>query len=117
VAGEQGTVELGPFAHVLLAAVMRDERDPPLLPGHEVTVVGCHPPRMPGRCCRHGTRGLAARVGRWTFRWPGPPVQALRAVGTTEDWRRVARPAATRMRGGARFCYPEGMRSARLLLT
>ena len=72
VAGEQVTVELGPFAHVLLAAVVRDERDPPLS-GVEFAVVGYHPPSMPGRCCRNGTRGLAACVGSRTSRPAHPP--------------------------------------------
>src|SRR5262249_11961346 len=43
--GQQVAVELGPLVHVLLAAVVRDERDPPLRTGFEVAVVGCHTPQ------------------------------------------------------------------------
>src|SRR5215469_18317100 len=62
VLGKNVAVELGPFTHVLLTAVVGDERDPAPRRCFGETVVGRHSPSMPDRCCGHGTVGLASCV-------------------------------------------------------
>src|SRR5215469_15625326 len=62
VPGKDVAVELGPFTHVLLTAVVRDERDPAPRRCFGETVVGRHGSSMPDRCCGHRTARLAPCV-------------------------------------------------------
>src|SRR5215469_12031710 len=125
VLGKNVAVELGPFTHVLLTAVVGDERDPAPRRCFGETVVGRHHASMPDQCCRHGTPRLAPCV-RSSTTWPFPAAIVVVAATSTNDcrdchshdiWGGCWAGVGYRRCVGWRVRYPECMRSARLLLT